>query len=694
MFAKVRHAKDGKEAVEAAHCYWRVHRSLVLGPSSNANSASIESSNNQPHFDSAQQNTSKSDKQRRVFAGRLAASLTAETTAFAVKLVLWQLSHDHFVESESESRLVRKAKECGLFSLISSMAIRAVCSQIASEIFDQIPHLFHVPLLDRFLTAARDFTAPKLAEMLGVFDVEGCENIGRTLKQSVYSAFVYIRLRELFDMIVDFPASQPALEEFKLCIHETDAYLSLKSSLSRIISHRLLHLGANTRDIIAVYVSTIKCLTFLDPSLDLLNSISDLIRNYLKTRSDAMRSVLNILTGNSQSNAENDGDEIIVGDIENANNLFSKALSDLVVHRNSKTKIVQPNIPADITTTLVQIFDSPDVFIREFQGLLAEKLLMKSDYDFENELKNLEMFKKYFSDSKMHQCEVMMKDMMESKRINTSIQNSNTLSPTAADEMDTSFANETTDTINIDIKILSRHFWPPLTSSDSQQNLPKSIKKFLDPYNEKFGKLKSMRKLKHVLGYGSVQLDLELEDRTVTLTATPAQAALIGFFDDHARWSADALAEVSGRTVASLEKALQFWVAKGILRRNNSDASYSVIEQIQNQDDTIDDSATAIDGDGGDEIAGEVGADGDLGGNDADILSVGEAMKPFFPFVQGMLTNFGAMPVERMHAMLIQFAQAPKYSESAERLRMYLDQLVEEEICEAVAGGMYGMRKK
>jgi len=47
-------------------------------------------------------------------------------------------------------------------------------------------------------------------------------------------------------------------------------------------SRRLLHPGADTKDILAQYVSIIRCLRFIDPPGVLLHKVADPIRKYLR----------------------------------------------------------------------------------------------------------------------------------------------------------------------------------------------------------------------------------------------------------------------------------------------------------------------------------------------------------------------------------------------------------------------------
>eukprot|EP00961_Rhodomonas_salina_P299695 3939143-Rhodomonas_salina.4 len=118
----------------------------------------------------------------------------------------------------------------------------------------------------------------------------------------------------MFDVIVDYPDSLPALKDLKASLARTHHALSslvvacpvlsclvvsilvvsyrvwagrfpqLVTSLRKTFEKRLLHAGANTADIITQYISTIKALHELDPSGTTLRAISKPVQQYLRGR--------------------------------------------------------------------------------------------------------------------------------------------------------------------------------------------------------------------------------------------------------------------------------------------------------------------------------------------------------------------------------------------------------------------------
>jgi len=136
------------------------------------------------------------------------------------------------------------------------------------------------------------------------------------------------------------------------------------------------------------------------------------------------------------------------------------------------------NRPSDVVSTLVSIYDSRDLFVKELQVLLAQRLLAVTDGNYEKEVhlsllvnvrdshcswhdlgqrRNLEILKIRFGEAPLQVCEVMLKDMTDSKRIDQHVQTQNSVgtqcNPIAAPDIDDvqSVLHPT---------IISRHFWP------------------------------------------------------------------------------------------------------------------------------------------------------------------------------------------------------------------------------------------
>ena len=98
------------------------------------------------------------------------------------------------------------------------------------------------------------------------------------------------------------------------------------------------------------------------------------------------------------------------------------------------------NKPTDIISTLVSIYDSKDLFVKELQVLLAQRLLAVTDGNYEKEVRgyrnrkrsrslklgiqrrNIEILKIRFGEAALQVCEVMLRDMTDSRRIDQHVQ--------------------------------------------------------------------------------------------------------------------------------------------------------------------------------------------------------------------------------------------------------------------------------
>jgi len=148
------------------------------------------------------------------------------------------------------------------------------------------------------------------------------------------------------------------------------------------------------------------------------------------------------------------------------------------------------NKPSDIISTLVSIYDSKDLFVKELQVLLAQRLLALKDDDVEKverevllfayyrihkmlmsppfpleQRRNIEILKIRFGEVALQVCEVMLRDMTDSKRIDGHVQSQQPVSFYASDARLNPDRELKTQSV-IHPTIISRHFWPSLESSD------------------------------------------------------------------------------------------------------------------------------------------------------------------------------------------------------------------------------------
>lgn len=132
---------------------------------------------------------------------------------------------------------------------------------------------------------------------------------------------------------------------------------------------------------------------------------------------------------------------------------------------------------------LVNIYGSKDLFVAEFANLLADRLLALNDFNAEREIHNVELLKAKFGEAALIKCEVMLKDVADSKRFFTY----------ASDKKKGQAADELVDEKSpLRATIVSALFWPKL--DEDELKLPVQIEvplrsSFLSPFTGSYSLL-------------------------------------------------------------------------------------------------------------------------------------------------------------------------------------------------------------
>ncbi|KAI0702276.1 hypothetical protein BC835DRAFT_1264047 [Cytidiella melzeri] len=463
--------------------------------------------------------------------------------------------------------------------------------------------------------------------------------MGTRLDYHVCKTLADLRTNEIFDIIVDFPDSRHALDDLKTCISRVDHRSALVQSLRKANARRLLHPGADTKLILQQYVSIIKCLRIIDPQGVLLFKVADPIRRYLRPvteRPDTIRCVVASLVSDHES-----GDSLM------DENDVVQPLQQVQVddysdpHWEPEPQDAGPdfrtNKPSDIISTLVSIYDSQDLFIKELQVLLAQRLLAIKDGNFEKERRHIEVLKIRFGEAQLQVCEVMLRDMTDSRRIDQHIQSQNkppTLHPT----------------------IVSRHFWPSLQTSTFA--MPGQFKEIQEAYQKEFTTFKPDKKLVWMSHLGTISLEVELDDRTVSVDVPPLEAAIIELFSQKGVWTTEELVEAIGSIERpATMKALGTWVEFGVIKEDapNTFKLLNVAEKAGPSKTAQKQTAMIVE-------------------EEVPLITAqqqqAEQMKVFWKFIEGMLRNLGSLPLDRIQQML---KFAPGYDRTTDQLGSFME---------------------
>ncbi|KAF9127957.1 Anaphase-promoting complex subunit 2 [Linnemannia schmuckeri] len=377
-----------------------------------------------------------------------------------------------------------------------------------------------------------------------------------------FKTFGDLRISEFFDIIVECPESTPAVNDLKTCVEWTGQREQLQISILAAMDKRLLHPGAETKNIIEFYIYAIKYLRIMDPLGVMLDRTARQINKYLRTRDDTMRAIVSCIVDDSSDLLTN-SNEGIPGAIEADNDgSDDENWVPEPVHAGPDLSSARRKM-ADIISVLASIYDTNDRFIDEFQAILADRLLQATDFNVDREIRQLELLKLRFGDTDLHHCEVMLADIAESKRVNSNIQS---LRPQ----------------MTVSTTIASRYYWPEIEAEEEGEfELPTPLQEMLDSYNAAFEITKPAQKLKVFPALGMVDLELELDGRSISMQVQPIYAAIIYLFEDHDRWTLSDMASKIGVREETLESKIQFWMREGILRET-SRHQYELNEQGHN----------------------------------------------------------------------------------------------------------------
>ena len=497
-------------------------------------------------------------------------------------------------------------------------------------------------------------------------------SLGRKkLLENLYHTYTKERIEQLFNIIIEWPDSQAALEDVRVCLGNTDLRGHLTRSLKKVLDNKLLHPGVNTADILTAYIAAIRALTVLDPSGVVLQLVCQDVRKYLKTREDTVRCIVQSLISETSTELteelqktqglqldhsfQSPDDYECLDDWEN----WMPDPVDAPSKTNSRRT-------SDIISMLVNIYGSKELFVNEYRSLLSNRLLANCSYDTEKEIRSLELLKLRFGEIPLHQCEVMLKDIGDSKRINSLLHT-----------VDGGCPELQTQAFPVNALVLSAQFWPQFKNETLE--LPPEIGEALEVYTKAFQTLKGNRTLVWKPHLGFANIDLEIGDKKVNITVTPVQAAIIFKFQQSPEWNAQQLAASIKVPVSTLRRRITFWQSQGIIVESSPDV-FSLVEDGGGKKGNADVSsiATNMEDDPEDSVTA----------SSADQRE--EEFEMFWSYIVGMLTNLESMPLDRIFQTLRLFALAVKCD--IEELRAFLDTKVRQHKL-AFSGGQYRLPK-
>jgi anaphase-promoting complex subunit 2 len=509
-------------------------------------------------------------------------------------------------------------------------------------------------------------------------------------KEIAVGRLASLRISELFDIVINWPRSEGGINDLRYTVTTPQRRLQLTDAFSTALKKRLLHPGRSTLDILRTYIAMIRSFQKLDHSRVLLDRVAYSLQLYLCTREDTVRIiVMSLLTSPKEAKAETRKTRLVelVELLHDPDQYHSERQDDewddltwvpAPVDAGSNYKRRKSE---DVVGTLIGAVGSPEVFIKEFQTIIGERLL-SDQQGFEQEVGVLNLLKKRFGESSLQSCDVMIKDIQDSKRLDGVIHRGAM-----------NHSGKLKQDWVIHTRILSRLFWPDM--GEERFVVPSYVAGMQETYENIFEHLKPSRKIKWLNHLGQAAVELELEDRTISEVVRTYEAAIIDAFSEASlsgrdpSWTFDDLWMHLQMDEDLLGAGLQFWVKKRVLRQL-PDGEYVVVERLEDAEQQLASSTNAATSN---QPADHEDAASPRKAKPGMSEKEKEKRGVYWKFIVGMLTNSSPqMPLGGI-AMMMKMLIVDGFPWSNEELQEFLGDKVAEGELELV-GGKYKLVKK
>ncbi|XP_016992187.1 anaphase-promoting complex subunit 2 [Drosophila rhopaloa] len=584
--------------------------------------------------------------------------------------------------TEMVNKTNMKLFEMNLIDRLTGSALTALIKlKIKEHINDTCMGIFdrsHLKQLETWLSdvimswLTNIFTEWKTKDSISDIEVpESVKSFKVKLTYFMYETFAQSVIGQFFSIIIDYPDSIPAIDDLKICMEKIDMRVYLTESLRNSLEARILHPGVNTMDILTGYVAAIKAIRHLDNTGVILEMVTAPIKDYLRKRNDTVRRVVTGLTEEGPTDLSEElakGESIKEGK-DSGTDEFSNwenwepdpfGIDASIMQYNSSRKMRS----ADIISMVVDIYGSKELFMTEYRNLMADRLLAQLDFNSEKEIRNLELLKIRFGESLLHSCEVMLKDVTDSKRINAHIH---------------SDGNRTENQLfDISSLIVSAQFWPSFNKESLQ--LPEEIENEFKKYTKAYEAYKGNRTLNWRTVTGRVNIEIEIGDRTMEMVVSPTLAVIIYHFQNKSEWTIEDLSSITKVPPSALRRRLSFWQNHGLISETTP-GIFTLLEKESEKSQFEDMSLAEADEE---DLESAMASASD---------QREEELQVFWSYIVGMLTNLDSMPIDRIHQMLKLFASHSGGVEfTQDELKHFLQRKVREHKL-IFSGGVYQLAK-
>jgi anaphase-promoting complex subunit 2 len=529
---------------------------------------------------------------------------------------------------------------CGLMPHLK----RLIVEQIRKECFAAI-----TSFKENYEESALSASLDRLSQLMAVFG-DRFPDLGREkrcLKLDIHRFVVQTRADAIFDIVTAFPDSKPALIDLKQSCGRTSSHREVAETTLRIFVARLLHLGASTSDIVTQYINAIQALNIVDESGGLTRAVSPPIQQYLTTRTDLLDTIVNRILEDdtlvaSTISAQKPNDDDILRDADVQRELdFGWSPEPMHSHIRDLQSLVRDASDSDALALLLNVYGSISSFVSQLEKEIARRVETEGGFTFDNEMRAVELLKRRFGSQSFLNCEVILRDVADSKRLATMA-----------------------ESCIVQPLVVSHLYWPDLPSDFLR--VPEEVQAEIDRYSEEFERLKHPRKLKWVPTAGAVQIELNFDDgEAMELTVSPVAASVALLMNQEDEIDADMICERLEVSRWAADMTLLYWTQSNIFikdgRRYRISPTKPATIAPANVSETENESGTGAEEE--EEVEPHV----------KDAMTFGN-------FVKTILMNRQKekITVRKLYELMQKFIVYPKFTRTYEQylkiLRVYVDQ--------------------
>ncbi|KRX01026.1 Cullin homology [Pseudocohnilembus persalinus] len=380
--------------------------------------------------------------------------------------------------------------------------------------------------------------------------IEQIQQISTQINEKMHEFYSKICISHIFDFCLNYPDSHVISVELKQSLDFVPMMNELKENLIQQIKKRLLIPGVITQTILNYYINTLKFMQILDPQGFYFEEIIQTLKKYLLKRNDTIRCIIQHLADideegqgygqlikervqipeskQQQLDFSSDEDEAQAEkwEIQSLVHKKKELINFEVQQKPTNLYKGVKYMESDLLSILVNLYGSQEEFIKEYQNMLAEKMMGAKEVNIDEEFKNLELLKLRCGDQNLQACNVILKDVRDSKKVDQNI-HQDFLQPLTQ-------KNINTDLLKFDslhCTFVSKGYWQ-INYDQEENELPDIVKPVFDEYLKRFELTKQQRKLKLHPNLGYVNLTLSFDNGDFDFKCPPIQALLISYFDE------------------------------------------------------------------------------------------------------------------------------------------------------------------